>query len=117
MKLLNELTDPNTIILSNTDKAVLASIFSSPTPELAFENTNGSENLIVSRNKLYKFTFIRLNSYQAITTDLGKTALVANNLIDETDQLTDEGAKLVNSITQLKKPFTESVRVIRDLLI
>lgn len=117
MNILNELVDPNTLILSNTDKAVLASIFSSPTPELAFQNTNGSENLIVSRNRMNRFNLINVNTHQAVITNDGKTALIANNLIDEMDQLTDDGSKLVDSIKIISKPFKESIRPIRDLLV
>ena len=115
--LLREFIDPNTAILSKTDKMILATIQSSPTPELAYENTNGNTSYIVSRNKLYRFGFIQMNTHQCIITDNGKQALITNNLIDENDQLTDEAVELINSMKESKKTFAESISIIRDLLI
>lgn len=94
--ILQELT--KNLILSDNQKAVLLISFISATPMQAYETIIGNLGLISSRNILFRLGMINVTSNQLTITDLGKDELVNNNLIDENDQLTDDGRKLLSKI-------------------
>lgn len=90
--------NPQSVMLTVTQKAILAVIYNAPTPEVAFASTNGTSALVTARNLLERLGLIQVAGNKAGLTDSGKQAVAANNIADETGQLTDDGAALIDTL-------------------
>lgn len=108
--------NPQTVILNNVQKGILAVIKNSPTPETAYEAINGSTALITSRNLLERIGLIRVNARQAVLTPAGEQAVTANNIVDETGKITDEGSQLVNLVNQSRDKVNEGFGLLKSLI-
>lgn len=97
--------DPSSVMLTDTQKGVLAVIANSPTPEMAYETINGTPALVTARNLLEQLGLIRVGGNKAVLTQTGQQAVVANNIADETGQLTDEGAALIDKVNAGKSDY------------
>lgn len=110
--------NPQSVMLTDTQKGVLAIIANAPTPETAYEAVNGTPALVTSRNLLERGGFIQVSNNQAVLTDAGRNAAVANNIIDETGQLTDEGAALIDTMNAERAEYkvVESFELLKTLI-
>lgn len=117
MSIIKELLEPRTVMLTNIQKAVLAAVFNSPTPEAAFEAINGSPALVTARNILERLGLISIESTKASLTDEGNAAIVANNIADESGQLTDVGTALIDKINAVRKDYkvVESFELLKTI--
>lgn len=107
-KFLNEING-DTARLSDTERAVLAAIYNSPTPELAYDVSTGSQNVTYARDYLHKLGAIAISNNAIQLTDIGREMLVANNIIDDSNELTDDGKKMADDINRMKIEFNESL--------
>lgn len=98
MSIIVDSYNPQAVMLTATQKGILAIIHNAPTPEAAFEAINGSPALITARNLLERLNLIVVADIRAALTQQGKIAITANNLADETGQITDEGTALIDAI-------------------
>lgn len=97
MKLLNEIINPNTVNLTNTQQGVLTTIAISPTPEVAYEATNGADQSVYARSSLRTLGLIRVGDNKAALTPAGQQVIINYNLLDDTGQLTERGQEVINS--------------------
>lgn len=97
MKLLQEIINPNTVNLTNTQQGVLIDIKISPTPEVAYESTNGSDQSVYARNSLRTLGLIKVGDNRAILTQIGEQVVLNYNLVDDANQLTDRGQQIYDS--------------------
>lgn len=107
-KNLLEISDPRNLRLTDIQKAVLLTVFVAQTPQLAFEATTGSEHIIQSRDFLAQNSLITLSSNAAKITSFGLDTLIANGLIDEMEQVTELGQKLLEWFEVEKRELMES---------
>lgn len=117
-KNLLEVIDPSQIRLSNTQKAVLVSIYSAQTPELAYEAATGSEAITSAKDFLLRHLLIREGNGQLATTSEGLEVLENNGLVDETGEITENGKKLIEALNVHRQEFMESLipyRTIKSL--
>jgi len=66
MVLLKEIINPNTVNLTNTQQGVLISIKISPTPEVAYQTTNGAQQLVYARNTLRMLGLIKVGDNKTV---------------------------------------------------
>lgn len=97
MKMLQEIINPNTVSLTDTQQGVLITIKMAPTPEVAFETTNGSQQSVVARTALRTLGLIKVGGNKTILTQNGQHVIVNYNLVDETGQLTERGTGVLNN--------------------
>lgn len=102
MSIIKELYNPKSVMLTVTQKSILAALYNSPTPEAAFEAINGTTMLITARNLLERLGLIQVVGNKAGLTDMGREAVIANNIADETGKLTDEGTAMIDSLNATK---------------
>ena len=86
--LLKELINPNTALLTDTQKAVLLIAHISPTGEMAFSNTSSSENLVTARDSLNRLNAVIIGDNVLKLTDRGDDMLKYHNLVDDMGELT-----------------------------
>jgi predicted methyltransferase len=99
MKILQEIINPNTVNLTNSQQGVLVIIKMSPTPEVAYESTNGSDQSVYARNSLRSLGLVRVGNNQAELTNDGHQVLINYNLTDDTGQLTDRGNEVLKAFS------------------
>lgn len=99
MKLLQELINPNSVNLTNAQMGVLISIKISPTPEVAYESTNGSDKAVYARNSLRTLGLVQVGDNRVVLTQYGEQVLLNYNLVDDTGQMTDRGETEYNQFT------------------
>lgn len=101
----------NAVRLTNTQKAVLLSIYAAPTPELAYDTTTGAENVRQAAIQLRNFGMIHLDSEnnRAGVTDEGQTALQNNSLIDDIGEVTEEGEEMLAFTTTAEEEFENAM--------
>jgi hypothetical protein len=99
MSIITDSYNPRAVLLTHIQKGVLAVIYNSPTPQMAFQSTIGDESLVLARNLLERLGLVKVTNNQAILTPDGELAVRANNLVDETGKLSDDGAEVVDWIT------------------
>ncbi len=114
-KSLLEITDPNIIRLTDTQKAVLLSIFSAQTPELAYESTTGSIPVVNARDYLIKTGLIIAGSGQLKITGHGSDVLEDSGLLDHSGEVTEIGLQLIDQFNEQKRKFDESLSPFRTL--
>ena len=118
MNLINELVNPNSVILTATQLGILATIEDAPTPEVAHERISGTLNLVIARNMLVRLNLITLSRNRAGLTEIGKDASKGYNIVDDTGGLTDRGQELVDQLTKDRDEYetvNEKFRMIRKL--
>lgn len=108
--------NPQAVMLTATQKGVLAILHNSPTPESAFEAINGSPTLITARNLLERLGLIQVGGNRAVLTHTGRQAVIANNIADQTGQITDDGAALIDAINNHKVVATEGFDLLKSLI-
>lgn len=108
--------NPNTVLLTNTQKGILAIIHNSPTPESAYESINGSPSLVTSRNILERLGLISVSGIQAALTDAGQRAALANNIMDDAGNITEEGERLIDDINSRRGTVYEGFALLSSLV-
>ena len=117
MSIIVDSYNPQAVMLTATQKGILAILHNSPTPEAAFEATNGSPALITARNLLERLGLIQVAGVRAALTQAGQQAVTANNIVDETGQITDEGSALIDAINVRKTDkVTEDFGLLKSLI-
>lgn len=91
MKKITETRTLSTIHLSDMQKSVLSKIIGSATPETAVEEISDGRNMVANRDILLKLGLIQTTERDAVVTDAGKEVMRDENLIDDSDQLTQDG--------------------------
>lgn len=108
---------PEAVILTSTQKGVLAVIYNTPTPETAFDTTNGNQALVTARSILERLGMIQVGGNRAVLTPSGKNAIVANNITDQSGELTEEGTALIDAVNALLRTKTnESFALLSTLI-
>jgi len=104
MKTLNERRVLSTVHLSDMQSVVLSKIIAAATPQTAFETINNGRNLVGARDELQRLGLITVMNGTASVTDKGQQVMQAENLVSDTGELTDRGAKFaqVQKATDLK---------------
>lgn len=97
MRILQEIINPNTVNLTNTQQGVLITIRLSPTPEVAYQSTNGAQQLVYARNTLRMLGLIKVGGNKVVLTNTGNNVLVNYNLTDETGQMTERGQQIMGN--------------------
>lgn len=118
-KLINEISGAVNPRLTDIQKSVLLLSFSAPTPQLAFEDANGSEYITSARDFLYRVGLITIGQNSIKITSDGYQSLIENGLIDETDQITEIGKELLDKFNQMRIEISEAAipyRVFRSIL-
>ena len=83
------------VLLTVTQKIVLAVLFNAPTPEVAYENINGNVRFITARNVLERLGYVVVSANRAALTDSGRNAVVTNNIADPSGVLTPDDETLI----------------------
>jgi len=117
MTLLKELVNPNTIQLTNTQMGVLCIVKTSPTPEVAYENITGAENVVTATQMLYKLGIITITDNSAGLTQTGEEILMRYDLVDAGGQLTERGKNVVTTLETDKEQYqmSEAFSLIKTL--
>ena len=105
MKLIKSLLEASLTNLSNHQKGLLASIYSSATPTQAYETSVGAGNSVEAKNILLKLGLVSEFGNELELTDAGKQALYDNNIIDDTGELTDEGNEQLENYEMNKQEY------------
>lgn len=100
MKLLQEIINPNTVSLTDTQQGVLIAIRVAPTPEVAFQTTNGAQALVVARQQLRSLGLIKIAGNKTALSPNGEQAVTNYNLVDETGQMTERGTAIINNFNK-----------------
>ena len=79
------------IRLTDTQKSVLTTIKSAPTPQVALENISTGRNMLAARDILKQLGLITFDDDSAEITNDGTETMKNANLIDDSGELTDEG--------------------------
>lgn len=110
MKILQELADAG-LVLTDTQKIVLTTIYASATAQVAYESTIGAQNIVNARDTLRRLGLVAVSDSQKVArcTTEGESALENISAIDEMGELTDYGNELASKIEQLKLSFNESL--------
>lgn len=105
MSILQEIINPNTVQLTNAQQGVLITIKLSPTPEVAYQSTNGAQQIVYARNALRMLGLLRVGDNKTVLTDSGNQSLINYNLVDDTGQLTQRGQQIMSTYN---KQFNKS---------
>jgi hypothetical protein len=121
MGIIKELVDANTAVLNDTQMAVLIIIKTASSPQMAFANTNVTENLVFARNALAKMGLIKVGNNLSILTDEGENMLQYHDLVDETGMVNDEGNAVLDRVQSTSDSFKnqevkEEFNLIKTLL-
>lgn len=101
MKFLVEVMN-SAMLLSHTQKGILAALHNSPTPQLGYEAITGTEALAVQRRVLENVGLISINGISASLTQSGEAALIANNIVDEFGELTADAKTYLDMLSATK---------------
>jgi predicted transcriptional regulator len=98
MRKLTEILAEKQFNLSNTEKAIIASMSISPTPEMSYGVVTGARNSVTARKQLEAVGLINVDdeTKTAELTSAGTQVLTYENLTDEAGELTDRGKELVD---------------------
>ena len=116
--LLKELINPNTVILNDTQKAVLLITHIAPTPKVAFENSVVSQNLAKAQDGLIKLNMLHVVNNEQRLTDSGEEMLKHHNLVDEMGELTDDANEILERVSDVSDTFnnvTEEFKFLSSL--
>lgn len=103
--LLKELVNPNTAILTDTQKAVLIIVHISPSPQMAYDNTSNTDNLSTARDSLVRLNALNFGDNMLSLTDVGEEMLRYHNLVDETGELTEDATNILDSLEEVSTTF------------
>lgn len=118
MSIIVDSYNPQAVMLTATQKGILAILYNSPTPEAAFEAINGSPTLVTARNLLERLGLIQVAGVRAVLTPSGRQAVMSNNIVDETGQITEEGSALIDAINNLKTGgMAEGFKLLTTLIV
>jgi hypothetical protein len=92
MKIIIEKEILPTIRLTNTQKEVMTRIIAAPTEKLAAEQIMKGRNKIAARDILIDLQLIEADHKAALVTPEGIQVMKDYNLLDDQEQLTDEGS-------------------------
>jgi hypothetical protein len=112
---LTVLNEESFIRLTQTQQAVLVSIFVAQTPELAYEVATGDTRITTSRDFLIRHGLIEVGNGQLRVTSSGSDMLESCGLMDATGEVTERGTELVAKLEQHKREFNESLIPYRTL--
>lgn len=104
--------------LTDVQKGMLVTIFTSATPLQAFDTSNGSRNTVAARDELVRMGLAAKHGNELGLTDEGQQALINNNLVDETGELTEEGQTQLDNFETNKTELInlESFSLIKSLI-
>jgi hypothetical protein len=115
--LLNEIVNPNTAVLTDTQKAILCLITVSSSPKMAFDGTNASKNFIHAAGELNRLQMISIRDNSVEITQLGKQMMQHHNLADGGNMLTQDGKDILSSSQEVGRIFNgQSVQESFDFL-
>lgn len=103
---LNEIATVNR--LSSTEQGILGIVHISDSPRVAYDNTTGTQQLMVAQDKLMKYGLLNVTNNMAQLTDKGLTALVRYNIIDSTQTITDYGEDIINNTNEDKSEWNNT---------
>jgi hypothetical protein len=103
--LLNELVNPNTAVLTDTQKAVLCLITVSNSPKMAFDGISASKNLAYAGEDLRKLGIVTITNNTVSITPLGTELLQQHNLVDGGDMLTQDGKDVLAASQEVGNIF------------
>lgn len=118
---LTEKTINASISLTEHQKAALVKVFSAPTEKVAGDELVVSQQMVSARDTLNKVGLIKYNQQNGYVslTDSGKEAMFQAGLLDDGDNITDEGKKYlkVGASSPDKEASTafESFSLIREI--
>jgi len=97
-----------TVHLTDIQKEVLCKISASPTPQVAYETlsqvpSSVSDNYATARDTLEHIGLISVLEGTVEVTDKGREVMRDENLIDDTDELTELGQQLADANTEKAK--------------
>lgn len=106
------------IVLTDTQKIVLSTVYAAPTPQVAYESTIGAKNVIIARDTLRSLGLLVVSDSKGMArcTSQGEAALENIAAIDEMGELTDYGSELASKIEDVKRTFNESKLPFKTLL-
>lgn len=94
--LLNEVRPVINPKLTLTQKTVLCNVFTSPTSLVAYEQTQTDDNTVQARELLIKMGILGFDEEGGlVVTSDGKEVMTREYLIDDTEELTDQGRDLI----------------------
>lgn len=103
--LLEDLINPNTPILSDTQKAVLVMTVTASSPQMAFSSSNKARNLVAAREALRKLDMVEIAGNSMSITDNGQEMLEYHNLVDDMGEITDEAREILDSSEETGDSF------------
>ncbi len=88
--------------LTNTQKAVIVYMHTAATKEMAYSILTGARNAGTARDALERTGYIIANDERktASLTQRGVEILTSENLVDDTDTVTDRGKELIDRYIQ-----------------
>ena len=107
--ILNEIVDASLLRLTNTQKAVLVSVFMAQTPALAYESTIGNEYITTSTDFLLFNALIGKSDDGVVITNKGYDVLLSNGLVDESGQPTEMAQTLMTEFEKENQQIRESL--------
>lgn len=124
-KLITEKRILTNVHLTQHQKQALATIFSASSASLAYEHiSGGAPNLMAAAKILDKLGMVIIHGDDEITvTEAGKSIMRDEGLLDDTDTLTDDGQKAMDTdnekggpeMTTEQPPAMESYRLIKEI--
>lgn len=105
------------IRLTDNQKKVLTRILNAPTEQLGYEAVTTEKKAITAGNILSKLGLLTLDAAnnKAIVTDAGKEVMRNENLIDDSDELTDEGNEFAFDAKEDDAAVTEGYPLINKI--
>ena len=117
-KIRDILNEAPTINLTDAQKGMLITIHASATPQQAYDMASGSPNTVQAKDELVRLGLAQQSANQLALTPQGNDALINNNLVDQTGQLTPEGENQLKSFETNKQEYVnlESYELILTML-
>lgn len=82
---------------TDTQKQILAKIVGAATPTVAGDAISSGANFVSARNTLVNLGLIAFSNGEATLTDAGQSLARAENIVDETGGLTQEGQAMAQA--------------------
>lgn len=105
--LLKELVNPNTELLTDTQKSALIIAHIATSPEAAYSQTSTSENLVKARQALHKMRMVNVGEDTLSLTKHGGNMLSYHNLVGPDGKLTGEGTTAMDTTTKVAGSFDD----------
>lgn len=119
--LMPQIIQEQPIRLTDTQQSVLVSVYAAATPELAYDQTVGAENIVHASTGLQKAELINIDqsTKRAGVTDAGQQMLFDINYIDDIGELTEIGRQALDRYHDIKHDFitaTESFKILKSIM-